>query len=83
MVPVVFLSTFWDVIWGSLIIFFIIIPIVMLWFFALMDLFSRRDIRWKKVLWLLFIVFVPLFGTIVYLLVRPEEEADIPPQAPA
>jgi len=82
MVPVVFLSTFWDVIWATLILFFIIIPLVMLWIFALMDLFMRRDIRWQKVLWLLFIIFVPLFGSIVYLLVRPQE-ADIPPQAPA
>ncbi len=81
MVPVVFLSTFWDVIWATLILFFIIIPLVMLWVFALMDLFTRRDIRWQKVVWLLFIVFIPLFGSIVYLLVRPQE-ADIPPQAP-
>jgi hypothetical protein len=82
MVPVVFLSTFWDVIWATLILFFIIIPLVLLWVFALMDLFMRRDIRWQKVLWLLFIVFVPILGSIIYLLVRPME-ADIPPQAPA
>jgi hypothetical protein len=82
MVPVVFLSTFWDVIGATLILFFIIIPLVMLWVFALMDLFTRPDIRLKKVLWLLFIIWVPLFGAIIYLLVRPEE-ADIPPQAPA
>ena len=82
MVPVVFLSAFWDVIWASMIIFFIFVPLVMLWAFALMDLFTRRDIRLQKVLWLLFIIFVPLFGSIIYLLVRPME-ADIPPQAPA
>jgi hypothetical protein len=72
MVPVVFLSTFWDVIWATLILFFIIIPLVLLWVFALLDLFMRRDIRWRKVLWLLFIVFVPILGSIVYLLVRPD-----------
>ena len=82
MVPVVFLSTFWDVIWASMIIFFIFIPLVMVWAFALMDLFMRPDIRWRKVLWMLFIIFVPIFGAIIYLLVRPPE-ADIPPQAPA
>ncbi len=81
MVPVVFLSTFWDVIWATLILFFIIIPLVMLWVFALMDLFTRRDIRWQKVVWLLFIVFIPLFGSIVSLLVRPQG-ADVPPRAP-
>ena len=76
-VPVV-LSTFWDVIWASFIVFFIVIPLIMLWVFALVDLFVRPDLRWGKVLWLIFIVFVPIFGAIIYLLVRPPE-ADIAP----
>jgi hypothetical protein len=82
MVPVVFLSTFWDVIWASTIIFFIFIPLVMLWSFALLDLFTRRDIGLQKVLWLIFIIWVPILGAIIYLLVRPQE-ADIPPRAQA
>ncbi len=69
------LSTFWDVIWASFIIMFVFVPLTMLWVFALMDLFGRRDLRWLKVSWLLFIVFVPIFGPLVYLLVRPEEQA--------
>ena len=76
MVEAVSLTTFWDVIWASLIVFFVVIPLAMLWVFALVDLFIRHDIRWGKVLWLLFIVFVPVFGAIIYLLVRPQE-ADI------
>jgi hypothetical protein len=78
MVDAVFLTTFWDVIWSSFIVFFVVIPLIMLWVFALADLFIRHDIRWGKVLWLLFIVFVPIFGAIIYLLVRPPE-ADIAP----
>jgi hypothetical protein len=78
----IFLSTFWDVFWAVLIVMFIIIPLVMLWAFALVDLFMRRDIRWGKVLWLIAIIFLPILGPIIYLLVRPPE-ADIPPQAPA
>ncbi len=78
MADAVFLSTFWDVVWASFIVFFVMIPLIMLWAFALVDLFIRRDIRWQKVLWLLFIIFVPIFGTIIYLLVRPQE-ADIAP----
>ncbi len=74
-VPVV-LTTFWDVIWASFIVFFVVIPLAMLWVFALVDLFIRPDMRWGKVLWLIFIVFVPVFGAIIYLLVRPQE-ADI------
>ncbi len=78
MVAPVILSTFWDVIWASFIVFFVVIPFIMLWVFALVDLFIRPDIRWKKVLWLIFIVFFPIFGAIIYLLVRPPE-ADIAP----
>ncbi len=78
MVEAVFLTTFWDVIWASFIVFFVVIPLIMLWVFALIDLFVRPDIRWRKVLWLIFIVFVPILGPIIYLLVRPQE-ADIAP----
>jgi hypothetical protein len=68
------LSTFWDVMAASFIIFFVFVPLIMLWVFALADLFGRRDIRWRKLVWLLVIIFLPLFGPLVYLLVRPEDE---------
>ncbi len=69
------LSTFWEVLWASFIVLFVFVPLVMLWVFALVDLFSRRDIRgWAKVLWLLLIIFLPLFGPLIYLLVRPDPE---------
>ena len=67
------LSTFWDVIWASFIIMFVFVPLVMLWAFALVDLFQRRDLRWLKVVWLVFIIFLPIIGPLIYLLVRPEE----------
>ena len=83
MVPVVFLSTFWDVIWASFIVFFVMIPLIMLWVFALVDLFTRRGMPViVRVLWLLFIIFVPIFGAIIYLLVRGPDEADIAPRNP-
>ncbi len=78
----ILLTTFWEVVWGSFLIFFVAIPLMMLWVFALADLFVRRDIRWRKVLWLMFIVFVPIFGPLIYLLVRPDE-ASVPPYAQA
>ena len=74
MPDVYMLSTFWDVLWAMIIVLFIFIPLTMMWVFALGDLFRRRDIRWLKVSWLLLIIFVPIFGPLVYLLVRPEEE---------
>ena len=77
MVDAVFLSTFWNVIGAAFLIMFVFVPLILLWTFALVDLFVRPDIRWKKVLWLLFIVFLPIFGPLIYLLVRPEE-ADVP-----
>ncbi len=83
MVEPVFLSTFWDVVWASFIVFFVVIPLIMLWVFALVDLFVRRDIRLQKVLWLIFIVFVPVFGALIYLLVRPQEADIAPYQEPA
>jgi hypothetical protein len=47
-------------------------PLIMLWVYALSDLFMRRDIRWEKVLWLVVIVFIPIFGSLIYLLVRTQ-----------
>jgi hypothetical protein len=78
MVDAVFLSTFWDVVGATFLILFVFVPLILLWTFALVDLFVRRDISgWQKVLWLLLIIFIPIFGPLIYLLVRPEE-ANVP-----
>jgi len=82
MVDPVFLSTFYDVLWATIIVMFVFIPLILMWTFALVDLFVRRDIRWRKVMWLLLIVFIPLFGPLIYLLVRPDE-ANVPYQEAA
>lgn len=69
-------STFWNVIWGSFIVFFVFIPLLLLWVFALVDLFMNKGLHvWSRVLWLLFIIFIPILGTLIYLLVRPQEYA--------
>jgi Ni/Fe-hydrogenase subunit HybB-like protein len=71
----ILLSTFWDVFFGMLIFFFIFVPLVLLWVAALVDLFRRRGMSAvSRVLWLLFIVFFPVFGSLIYLLVRPPAE---------
>lgn len=46
-----------------------------LWFWILIwiliDIFRSRDLSgWAKALWLLFIIFIPLIGVLVYLIVR-------------
>ncbi len=71
----IFLSTFWDVLWGSFIFFFIFVPLIMLWGFALVDLFRWRGMSAiSRVFWLLFIIFLPILGPLIYLLVRPAAE---------
>ena len=60
------LNTFWEATGAILVWFFIVIPIMMLWGFALVDLFRRSDIRWRKVVWLLAIIFVPILGSLAY-----------------
>ena len=72
MADAVFLSTFWNVVGAAFLIMFVFIPLILLWTFALVDLFVRPDIRWRKVLWLVFIIFVPILGPLIYLLVRPD-----------
>jgi hypothetical protein len=64
--------TFWNV----FLLFFIWIPLIMLWFYSMIDIFGRRDLSgWGKALWLLFIVIFPWIGVIAYLIFRPREEA--------
>jgi len=63
----------WGVFWSVLFVMFIVIPVVMVWFFAMIDLFQRPDLSGiGKVAWLFAIIFFPLFGTIIYYLVRPQ-----------
>ena len=57
-----------------MVIMVIWVPLILLWCFALVDLFTRKDIRMRKILWLLVIVWIPLIGSLVYLLTRPEDD---------
>ena len=65
--------TFWQV----FLVLMIFIPLVMLWIFALVDLFQREDLSGiAKGLWAIAIVLLPLVGMLVYFVLRD-------PQAPA
>ncbi len=60
--------------WNWFLFFFIYIPIVILWVSVVIDVFSRRDLSgWAKVGWLAFVLVLPLFGSLIYLGVRPSE----------
>jgi len=57
--------TFWDIV--VFLLFFL--PLIALWFYAIFDVFRRRDMSgWGKALWLLAIIVVPYLGVIFYLL---------------
>jgi Phospholipase_D-nuclease N-terminal len=62
----------WDVFWSVLFVLFIVIPVMMIWVFAMVDLFQRSDLSGLgKVTWMFGIIFFPVVGTLVYYLVRP------------
>jgi hypothetical protein len=56
--------------WTMVEIFFLVIWIWIL-ITVLIDVFRSHDLSgWAKALWLVFIVFVPLLGVLIYLIVR-------------
>ena len=67
--------SFWDVFFLLL----IYIPLIIVWGFAVLDIFNRDDIHGAtKALWVAVVIFLPFFGTLIYLLLRrpggtPEE----------
>jgi Short C-terminal domain/Phospholipase_D-nuclease N-terminal len=59
-----------DVLWAML-WFFLFIAWIWLLFTLITDIFRSRDLGgWGKALWTLFIVFLPLLGSLVYLIAR-------------
>ena len=59
---------FWDVFW----ILLIFIPLLLVWAFALVDIFKRDDLAgWQVALWVLCVIFLPFIGTLIYLIFRP------------
>lgn len=59
---------FWDLFW-LLVIF---IPLLLVWGFAIVDIFRRDDLNgWLKALWLVVVILAPFFGTLIYLIFRP------------
>lgn len=62
---VVALSAFWQ----TFLMLLIWIPLILMWVFALIELFRNRNQHpgWQIALWLLFIVFIPIIGAASYL----------------
>ena len=69
--PVLISSEFWSV----FVLFFIFMPLVLAWAFALFDLIGRRDLHgWQIAIWVVVILFLPLIGVIAYFWMRPSED---------
>jgi|SRR4051812_9858814 hypothetical protein len=61
-------TSFWEFFWLLL----IYIPLLLIWAFALVDIFRRDDMSgWLKALWVAVVILVPFFGTLMYLIFRP------------
>ena len=63
------------VIWTMSVFFFWMIYI---WMFITVfaDIFRRHDMSgWKKAFWIIFVIFIPLIGIIVYMIARPKHLA--------
>jgi hypothetical protein len=68
-------STTGSIIWGICVFFFWVIYI---WMFITVfaDIFRRHDMKgWKKAFWIIFVIFIPLIGIIVYMIARPKHLA--------
>lgn len=60
------LDAFWTILWVFAFIFWIAVLVTVVF-----DLFRSDDVSgWMKALWFLFILFLPLVGVLVYLIVR-------------
>ena len=67
--------TAWDWFW----LFFIFIPLTIIWFLVLADAVKRPDlVGWQKGVWVALIIFFPWLGALGYLITRPAN-----PMAPA
>jgi hypothetical protein len=67
--------------WGAFFLMLIFIPLIMLWVFTLMDIFQRSDLSgWAKALWVILVLILPIFGMLIYFIVRPTLPEDIAAQ---
>ncbi len=69
------MSSFWEVFWSMFVFFMWFLYI---WIFITMfaDIFRRRDLGGgAKAGWIIFLIFIPLIGMLVYILRRPKNLA--------
>ena len=58
--------------WEFFLVLMVVMPIVVLWIGCIIDAIMRPDISgWSRLFWALAIIFFPLFGSLIYILLRP------------
>lgn len=58
--------------WHAIFFFLFIAPLLLLWVYAMFDIFRRHDLGgWMKALWLFVVLAFPWIGTLVYVIARP------------
>jgi hypothetical protein len=58
--------------WDFFFLLLIYVPLLLLWGTALVDIFRRNDMGGaSKALWVVAVILVPFFGTLLYLILRP------------
>jgi hypothetical protein len=58
--------------WDAFFLLIIFIPLILMWSYAMIDIFRRDDLTGTgKAFWLLGIFVIPFLGTLLYLLFRP------------
>ena len=64
------MNSFWDVLW-IMVVSFVFISYLMLLFHIVMDLVRDDSVSgWGKALWSIFLIFLPILGSLVYLIAR-------------
>src|SRR6476620_5383288 len=68
---------FLDIMW-TMFIFFAWVIWIWLLIMVLADNFARRDHSgWSKAGWTLLVIFLPLIGVLIYMIVRPPEDKSV------
>ena len=66
---------FWDVIWG-MVFFFFWFMFIWIWITCIGDIFRRNDMSGgSKAIWVVAIIFLPLLGCLIYMIMRPKVTA--------
>ena len=72
MAPILLETTFWEVVWWMIMVFFFTMAI---WVFisVFADIFRRNDLNgWAKAGWIILIFILPFIGALAYLIFRPK-----------